>query len=224
MAQNNISVDTPLSPFLQRHSALIRIWHWLTFIVLTGSLITVLLASTLLHPWENIGMVKEQLQQKGVVVTDDQAFAVSHEYEDKVWDVHKLLGFGLAFLLFSRIVIEMAQPGDEKVRSRMKNAMRLNKLDDGNKNEYRHYLCVKRIYLLFYLLLAYMAITGLGLAFGRVFSFLGKIHRELKEIHGIGQYVMYAFIFLHLCGVIIADNRKAKGLVSGMIHGNREMN
>ena len=68
-----------------------------------------------------------------------------------------------------------------------------------------------------------MAITGLGLAFGHEVSFLGKIHRDLKEIHGFAQYLMYAYIFLHLAGVIIADNMKSKGLVSGMIHGNKEI-
>jgi cytochrome b len=32
---------------------------------------------------------------------------------------------------------------------------------------------------------------------------------------------MYAFVLVHLGGVILADNKDSKGLVSGMINGNK---
>lgn len=66
-----------------------------------------------------------------------------------------------------------------------------------------------------------MALTGLSLAFGGELGFSRDLRGTIKDIHSIGQYFMYAFVFFHLCGVIIADNRKGKGLVSGMINGNR---
>jgi Ni/Fe-hydrogenase 1 B-type cytochrome subunit len=220
MTQNNSSTGADSSLFIQKHSVPIRIWHWLTFILISASMITVLLNATLLQPWENIKMVQEQLKGKGVSVTEDQAFAVSHEYEDKVWNVHKWLGFGLAFLLLSRILIELVQPDEEKVRNRIRKVLGIYRRNDENKSEYRYYLGVRLTYLLFYALLMYMALTGLGLAFGRELSLSRSFHETLKEIHGLGQYIMYAFVLLHLCGVIIADNRKARGIVSGMIHGN----
>jgi cytochrome b561 len=219
MTQNNFSIGADSSPFIQKHSVLIRIWHWITFIVLSASMITVLLNATLLQPRENIKMVQEQLQGKGVAVTEDQAFAVSHEYEDKAWEVHKILGFGLAFLLFSRILIELVLPDEEKVRNRIRKVLGMYRQNDENKPEYSHYLGVRLTYFLFYALLLYMALTGLGMAFGRELSLSRSFHETLKEIHGIGQYMMYAFVLIHLCGVIVADNRKAKGIVSGMIHG-----
>lgn len=221
MVQNNIFAKTESSHFIQQHSAMIRVWHWLTFIILSASIITVLLNSTLMNPRENISLVQEQLKEKGVTVTKDQAFAVTHEYEDKIWDVHKWLGYGLSFLLLSRILIEIVQPREERLRLRIKNAIGLYKQNDATKPEYGHYIGVKWGYLFFYTLLLYMAVTGLGLAFGREVPFLGKIHRDLKEIHSFGQYLMYAFIFVHLCGVIISDNKNAKGIVSGMINGNK---
>jgi len=219
MIQENSSIGTDSAPFIQKHSVLIRIWHWITFIVLSASMIMVLLNATLLQPWNNIKMVQEQLKGKGVVVSEDQAFAVSHEYEDKVWEVHKLLGFGLAFLLLSRVLIELVLPDEEKVRNRIRKVLGMYRQNDENKTEYRHYLGVRLTYLLFYALLLYMALTGLGLAFGRELSLSRSFHETLKEIHGIGQYAMYAFVLIHLCGVVIADNHKAKGIVSGMIHG-----
>jgi cytochrome b len=168
-------------------------------------------------------LVQTQLKAKGVTVTDEQAFAVSHQYEDKMWDLHKLLGYGLAFLLVSRLIIELIQPKEEKLRFRFKNAMSRFKLNDGNSVQYRHYLYVKRLYLLFYLILLVMAITGLGLAFGHEFSFTRQTHNALKTIHSLFQYFMYSFIFIHICGVIIAENSKDKGIVSGMINGNNSL-
>ena len=208
------------SPFNQSHSASLRIWHWLTFLFISGSIITVALNSTLLSPRDNVKLVQEQLQKKGVTVTEEQAFAVSHEYEEKVWDVHKLLGYGLAFLFLARIVIEFTQPNDEKVRSRIKRAIELKKNPE-NKAEYIHYLRVRLSYAIFFLLLFCMVLTGLGMAFGRNFGFTREIRGVLHNLHEIAQYLIYIFIVVHLAGVVIAENRGIKGIVSGMINGNK---
>jgi len=206
--------------FLQKHSAAIRTWHWLAFIFIAASMVTVLFASTLLDPRDNIGMVQEQLQKKGLAVTQDQAFSVSHEYEDKIWGVHKWIGFGIAFLLLSRLAIELAQPGEEKLRSRLKAAVALYKQNDASKKVYRHFIGVKLTYTLFYVLILCMALTGLGMAFGRDLGLPRNVYGAIKEIHNIGQYCMYAFVLVHIGGVIVADNSEAKGIVSGMINGN----
>lgn len=221
MASKITSSNLESSPFLQQHSSQLRIWHWLTFLFITASIVTVLFNSTLLSPRDNVKLVQEQLSKKGVTVTEEQAFAVSHEYEDKMWNVHKLIGFGLAFLLLARVVIEFTQPEEEKMRNRLKRATIIFKQNDGNKAEYKHYLRVKWSYMVFFILLFVMALTGLGLAFGRDLGFTRGIHGALKNLHAIIQYFMYAFIVIHLAGVIIAENGKIKGIVSGMINGNQ---
>jgi len=223
MDHKNISQGIESSPFIQKHSTLIRIWHWVTFLVLSASMITVLINSTMLNPRDNVGMVQNQLKEKGLTASEQQAFAVSHEYEDKMWDVHKWLGFGLAFLLATRVLIELVQPAEEKIRARIKNAMGLLKLNDENKAQYRHYLNVKKVYTLFYIILLLMALTGLGLAFGRDLGFTREIHDAVKTIHSILQYCIYAFVLIHLIGVVIAENTKDKGIVSGMINGNKAL-
>jgi Ni/Fe-hydrogenase 1 B-type cytochrome subunit len=221
MVQNNIKSIPESSHFLQQHSVMIRIWHWLTFILLSAVIITVLLNSTLMNQRKNAVMVQDLLKEKGVTVTPDQAFAVSREYEDIMWGLHKQLGYGLALLFVLRMLIELVVPGEEKVYSRVKNAMGLYKQNEGKKSEYRHYVWVKRGYLLFYAFLFIMILTGIGLAMGREVSFLGKIHREIKTVHSVCQYFMYGFVLLHLFGVIIIENSNAKAIVSGMINGNR---
>lgn len=223
MASQISSSPSGQSPFIQSHSASLRLWHWLTFLFISGSIITVALNSTLLSQRDNVKLVQDQLQKKGVTVTEEQAFAVSHEYEEKVWDVHKLLGYGLAFLFLARVVIEFTQPNDEKVRSRIKRAIELKKNAE-NKAEYTHYLRVRLSYAIFFLLLFCMVLTGLGMAFGRNFGFTREVRGVLHNLHEIAQYLIYIFIVVHLVGVIIAENRGIKGIVSGMINGNKHKN
>lgn len=221
MTTNQVKSDTGSSYFIQEHSVMIRVWHWLTFSIISAIIITVLLNSTLFNQRRNIPMVQDQLKAKGIIVSEDQSFAVTREYEDKLWGIHKLLGYGLAFLLFSRLIIELTQPGEEKISSRINKALGLLRKKEEDWKEYRHYLLVKYSYLLFFILLFCMAVTGFGLAFGRELGFSRQLHGTIKEIHSFGQYLIYAFVILHLGGVIIADNTKNRGLVSGMINGNK---
>ena len=207
------------SPFLQKHSAALRIWHWLLFAFIAISIVCVIFGKFVLNGWQNTGMVQNVLKDKGAIVTEDQARAVAHEYNDKAWDIHKVVGFGICILLLSRIIIELTQPGGEKLKTRIGAAFGIYKLNDLRKTEYRHYLIVKYTYLAFFILLFIMGITGLSLAFDDDIASLHHIHRPVKEVHEFCQWIMYGFIFFHLAGVFRAELTKHKGVVSGMIHG-----
>ena len=206
------------SIFLQKHSASIRIWHWLTFIIISFLIITVLFNSTLFDTRGNTAMVKNVLNGKNIVVTDDQARAVAHEYGDKLWDLHKYLGFALTFLFLSRIVIEITLSKEEKISAKIKNVLLMYR-QNIRKKESKHYLIVKYSYSLFYLLIIYMATTGLLLAFESELGIPRQTNHFIKEVHGFGQYLMYTFIFIHLVGVINADMTDSKGIISGMVNG-----
>jgi Ni/Fe-hydrogenase 1 B-type cytochrome subunit len=206
------------SIYLQKHAVFIRIWHWLTFIIISFLIITVLFNSTLFDTRGNIPMVKNVLNEKNVVVSNDQARAVSHEYNDKLWGLHKYLGFALTFLFLSRIVIEITLSQEEKMSTKIKNAL-LQYRQNIRKSDYKHYLIVKYSYTLFYLLLIYMATTGLMLAFDDTLGFPRQTNNFIKDVHGFGQYLMYAFICAHLYGVITADMKHSKVIISSMING-----
>jgi Ni/Fe-hydrogenase 1 B-type cytochrome subunit len=206
--------------FLQPHSRVIRLWHWTFFLCISATIIIVLLASTIFRTRDNISVVQEQLQQKGVTVTSDQARAVAHEFSDKLWDLHRLIGFVLSGLLLTRLFIEIYQPREEKLRNRLKKAMGFRSTIPIEQIENRHYIGVKITYLIFYALFLLMALTGLVLAFEDI-PFLKEFHQPAKQIHSILQYFIYAFILIHLIGVIRADLGHHKGLVSGMIHGEK---
>lgn len=208
----------PVPVFNGMHSAAIRIWHWASFVVISGSVITVLLASTLFRTKNNIALVHDQLQANGVVTNQDQARAVAHAFNDRLWDLHKWFGFALSALVVARVLIEMTQSRDEKFAVQLKRALRVKPADQQGRLEQQHYIQVKRIYLVFYAALILMACTGLGLAFDNV-TFFRMYRSEIKQVHALLQWVIYGFIVMHIAGVILADLGKYRGLVSGMIHG-----
>lgn len=132
-----------------------------------------------------------------------------------------MIGFGLSFLFFARIIIEITSPEKQKISYKLKNVKQLMKSTPENKVEYVHYLRVRLSYTAFFLILLCMVLTGLGMSFGRDLGFSRDVFRAVKSVHEIAQYLIYAFVIIHLAGVILAENGKLRGIVSGMIHGNK---
>ena len=213
---NNINTVS----FYEKHSLGIRIWHWTFFILLLCSMSTVLLASTVFRTRNNTALVREQLQQNGLTVSQEQARVVSHAFSDKVWELHTWIGYFVAAFLLGRIILEVFQPSDEKLSTRIKGVMGLRPLLPEARRAQEHYIRVKWGYVLFYFLIGVMAVTGLGLAFEDV-AFFKSIRGALKQLHSFTQYGIYGFVLLHLAGVILADAGRYPGLVSGMIHGRK---
>jgi Ni/Fe-hydrogenase 1 B-type cytochrome subunit len=203
----------------QKNSLAIRIWHWVTFLGFTASLITVLLGSTLFRTKNNISTVMDEVAGKGGSVSRDQARSVAHAFSDKLWDTHKFIGYGLCFLLLSRVIIEVSQNKKEKLSVRIRTALNFHPTSENAIRERNHYILVKRGYLIFYFLFLCMGLTGLILAFEDV-DFLKPIHKTASSLHSFFQWGIYAYILFHLIGVVRADLKKNKGIVSGMIHGN----
>ena len=181
----------------------------------------VLLASTMFTMRGNIPVVQEQVQQKGGELSPDQARAVAHEYSDKLWMTHKYIGFGLCFLLLCRIVIEATYSKERRLGTKIRKALTFQTHNDTQRYDRSHYIWVKWGYVIFYLLFLVMALTGLGLAFEDVPLFR-SMHKTLTGIHKVVQFLIYAYIFFHIAGVIRADVTDNKGIVSRMINGGEK--
>lgn len=202
------------TPYFQESKpASIRLWHWLTLLFMLASLTTVIFGSTLFRTRNNVSMVQEQVERKGGTVTVDQARSVAHEYSDKLWMLHKYIGYFLAALLLWRILIEAGLSKEKTIRAKIRQAMSF-----PAGEERRHYLWVQYGYAVFFGLFIVMALTGLILAFEDQ-KWLDPVHRPAKEVHEIVQYGLYAYMVLHLIGVIRADLYKYNGIVSRMING-----
>jgi Ni/Fe-hydrogenase 1 B-type cytochrome subunit len=214
-----IGFQQPESLFRAQYSLSIRIWHWLTFLLITASIITVLFASTLFTIKANSNVIQEQVQQKGGILTTAQARAAGHELNDKFWELHRFIGFGLCFLLLCRAFIEIRYSKEQKLSTKIRKAVTFQPQTPAQRSDRQHYIWVKWGYVVFYLLLLIMGLTGLILAFEDVEA-LRSIRPLAGGIHRIVQFLLYAYILFHIAGVIRADVTDNKGIVSRMINGS----
>jgi len=205
-------------PQTKKYSWSLRLWHWANAIVITGSLLTVLLNSTLTNGHTNSVLIQSRLKDAGASVTNDQARSVAHAISDNVWDIHKYFGFCLAGLLLFRLIAEYFQLADQKFLRKLNGIYRQYKSASGDRKIIRHDFAVKTLYAMFYLLLIIMVVTGLCLAFDDDIPALKKIH-AIKQVHGFCMYLVLGFIVLHLAGVFLAERKDSRGIVSDMING-----
>ncbi len=205
---------------IKKYSAPMRLWHWLNAIVISGSLITVLINSTITDGRSTGTLIQKQLKDAGATITKDQARSVAHALSDSVWDVHVYFGYCLAALLLFRLILEFFQLADQKFMLILKTAYRRFKVTK-ERREARHELVVKLIYSVFYLLLIIMVVTGLFLAFEDAMAPFKAIRHSVKNVHGFCMYLILAFIAVHLAGVFLAERKKDAGIVSDMINGGK---
>ncbi len=192
----------------------VRIWHWLFFLFFLCSLSTVIFGSTLFRTRDNVTLVQQVVIEKGGIVSKDQARAVAHEFSDKLWMLHKWLGYGLSFLIFSRLIIELTLSKEKRTRERIRTTLNFSNQLTGRN----HYLYVNYGYVVFYTLFTVMACTGLVMAFEDV-KWLDPVHDLAKQIHSLVQWGLYAYAISHIVGVVLADATKYGGIISDMIGG-----
>jgi Ni/Fe-hydrogenase 1 B-type cytochrome subunit len=197
---NNGSSSTTEISLHEKHSIVIRIWHWLTYFMITGALMSVFIATQVLNPRENAGLIQNKLHEKGASVTLGQAGHVAHSVTDKVWQWHTYIGYGISLLFLVRIVSEFFQARDEKFFNKIGMALRLLKMPGNNLKHNRYYLMVKIMYLGLYLTLTTIVVTGLSMAFGDQLGLSKETRHSLHEVHGFCMYLVLAFVASHIAG------------------------
>ena len=207
--------------FKETHSRAIRIWHWLTFIVVTILFITVIIAGTFLDGSNTASTIHDKLAKNGVTLTREQAMAASSELRENVWDWHTYFGVALSALFLFRIILEFFQPQNEKLSYRIRKSLGFLRSGVDIKNS-RHYLLTKVIYVVFYIILIIMVGTGLWLTFSEDDG-PNPLNHSIKEVHEFCMYLVLGFIVIHLAGVIRAEGKQYKGITSDMINGGREI-
>jgi cytochrome b len=207
---------------VKSYSSSLRLWHWMNTIVISGSLITVLINSTITDDRATSDLMKNELQKSGANITAEQARDVAHALSDSVWGVHIYFGYALAALLLFRLILEFFQLTDQKFIQKLKSAYQQYNIIKKNREIVRHEVTVKAIYALFYIVLTVMVVTGLFLAFEDALAAYKSIRHSVKEVHGFCMYLVLMFIIVHIAGVYLAERKDGKGLVSDMINGGNE--
>src|SRR5690606_5462451 len=96
---------------------------------------------------------------------------------------------------------------------------RFGRLPGAHKAAGAHLLIVKLGHVVFYLLLLLMAVSGSVMYFAEP---LGIAKQTVASIKGNHELLMWFFAFFvpaHILGVVVAELRGDRGLVSDMLHG-----
>lgn len=190
---------------LPRYSPSIRLWHWFNALAITGSLVTVLINSTL---FEGPAMKATQAAKD-----------LSHELEERVWSVHIYFGYVLAVLFLFRIILEVFQLADQKLIRSIKSVYKSYFVAGQRSRIVRHELTVKILHFVFYLFLTVLVVSGLIIAFHTELGISRPLSHSIKEVHEFCMYPIIAFILVHITGVVMAERKDSHGIVSDMING-----
>jgi len=179
----------------RKFSSSFRIWHWLQAIAMFGLFITVVLRESVMHKSQIGSIVKTKLAEIGTVITDEQAVVIGKAVRSPMWDWHIYLGIAVAILLVWRIALVI------------KNGFGF--------DENAHMQKVYKLYKAVYLLLAIMSLSGLTL----YWKLAGSAKDTVETVHMYLGWSLFAFIVVHLIGVVLAEKSDQSGLVSRMING-----
>lgn len=180
---------------MRNFSPSFRIWHWLNAIAIFGLFITVVLRESVMHK-ANIGtIVQTKMAELGTLISDEQAVVIGKAVRSPMWDWHIYLGIAVAVLLLWRLAMVV------------KNGFGF----DDNPQMQKVYCLYKAVYVL----LAVMSISGLSL----YLKLAGGAKENVEMLHQYMGWGIFAFIVVHVVGVVLAEKTDQSGLVSRMING-----
>jgi len=188
-----------------KYSPTFRIWHWLNAIVVLGLLGTVFLRKTFLSWRTNSEILVNKLLEINVEITAEQAKVLAKAVRAGMWEWHIILGYALAFLLIYRAYLFFTSKKQKRSFSSLTT----------------HKKAVRASYYLIYTTLTFMAVTGLSIHFYQDLGLLKDTAHDIKEIHELIFNIILYFVPLHIAGIIIAENRDQKGIISRMVNGGK---
>ncbi|MNK15837.1 hypothetical protein D3C87_339880 [compost metagenome] len=197
----------------------LRIWHWLNALAIFALLGTVLLRKTFLSWRSNAALIQNRIQEAGGSVSTEVAANIAKELRDLMWEWHVYIGFALGALLIYRLGVGLWTERKCPGVSALKSAFAFKKAAPEDKNAALHETFVKTGYALFYLVALFMVVSGVLMYFEETLSLSKGFKGLLKETHELLMWFFIIFITGHVIGVVVAENRNDKGLVSDMIHG-----
>lgn len=185
-----------------------RLWHWIHATVVLGLLGTVFLRKTFLSWRANSELLTQKLSEINLEVTADQAKVLAKAIRAPMWEWHIILGYALTALLLWRIILFFTHSGKQNYQNL--------------KAENFHKKMVKIGYIGIYAILAFMSISGLLMHFYEELGLLKDTAHDIKEVHELVFNAILIFVPLHIIGVVIAENRDEKGIISDMVHGREK--
>ena len=187
-----------------KYTKLLRIWHWLNAIAILGLLGTFLLRKTFLSWRTNSEVIVQKLAEYDIDVTTAAAKVVAKTIRAPMWEWHIIFGYALAALILFRLFIFLKQGISYKDTSSL------------------YKLGLTILYSIFYLLVTFMALSGITLHLGADLGISKGFIGDLKEIHETVAWFFVFYVPIHISGAVIAELGSQKGLISKMISGADE--
>jgi cytochrome b561 len=190
---------------MKKWSLNFRLWHWVHAAVILGLLGTVFLRKTFLSWRANSELLTQKLAEIDLSVTEAQAKVLAKAIRAPMWEWHIILGYALAALVVWRIILFFTESGKQNYQNL--------------SSETLHKKLVKIGYIGIYVIILFMTISGLIINFYEALGLTKEMAHDIKEIHELVFNAILIFVPLHIIGVIIAENRDEKGIISDMING-----
>jgi cytochrome b561 len=183
------------------YSVVYRLMHWAIAACMLILLITIIIRMV----WMNTGNVADIIQRyltahDNASLSREDLIRIAKQIRQPMWMWHVYTGYTLVGLFCLRMVLPFSD--------KMKFSNPLDKqLTSFAKFQYW-------VYLIFYCGMAISLITGLVMEFGP---------RSLKllmiKIHNLSNYFLIPFLIIHLGGVLIAEFKNQKGIISKIVSG-----
>lgn len=182
----------------RHYSRTYRILHWSIALTMLGLLTTILLRLGWLEKNHVADIMDPYLREQGVELSREQLIVLAKKIRKPMWDWHIYLGYVLTGLYVVRMIVPFF--GEMKL---------MNPLTKGLPTRMRFQYGV---YLVFYVLVAASLISGLIIELGPK-----AMKPQTEAFHELSIYYLLAFIVLHFSGIIWAEIRHDKGIVSRII-------
>ena len=188
---------------MKKWSLNFRLWHWIHATVILGLLGTVFLRKTFLSWRANSEILAQKLLEFNIEVTADQAKALAKAVRSPMWEWHIILGYMLVALLLWRIALFFTKSGKENYVA--------------FKDKDLHKKLVSLGYIFIYLVLAFMAVSGVVLEFYKDLGILKSTAHDIKDAHEFMYQAILIFVPLHLIGLFIAQRREDENVIKDML-------
>lgn len=150
--------------------------------------------------------------------------------EQTLWHVHIYIGYALVLGIIARLVWGVLGPRSARFSNMWHPAAWWNAirhLDFSAKTRFGHYTLASSVYVLVYLMLVVMVITGLGLAavehsMGPLNVWLGDtpwLKELLEEPHELIYYALMGFVVVHIAALIWHETKDKTPLAQAMVTG-----
>jgi cytochrome b len=150
--------------------------------------------------------------------------------EDTLWQLHIYIGYALVVGIIARLAWGLVGARSARFSDMWHPAAWWNSarhLNFKSKPRLGHDALASGVYLLVYLLLTVMAITGLGLAaiehsmgpFNAWFGDMAWLEDLFEEPHELIYYLLMGFVVLHIAALIWHENKDKTPLAQAMVTG-----